>query len=115
MPARCWRLPPAAWARPISGPTFLRPQNGTSAATKHRAEDASGVWPSADWWHGFGSQTLDDLIAEAQRSNDDLAAAIARVEEADAQVRIAGAALLPSVDFGADATRQRAQVTGVGP
>jgi NodT family efflux transporter outer membrane factor (OMF) lipoprotein len=44
-----------------------------------------------------------------------LAIAIARVEEADAQARIAGAALLPSVDLGADATRQHAQVGGVGP
>jgi multidrug efflux system outer membrane protein len=58
---------------------------------------------------------LDALIAEAQRNNDDLGVAIARVQEADAQARIAGAPLLPSVDFGADATRQHAQVTGVGP
>jgi multidrug efflux system outer membrane protein len=57
---------------------------------------------------------LDDLIAEAEHSNDDLAGAIARVREADAQVRIAGAALLPSLDAGVTATRERAQVTGEG-
>jgi NodT family efflux transporter outer membrane factor (OMF) lipoprotein len=79
------------------------------------ANEGSAVWPSADWWHGFGSEKLDELIAEAQRSNDDLAAAIDRVQEADAQARIAGAALLPSLDFGAGATRQHAQVSGVGP
>jgi NodT family efflux transporter outer membrane factor (OMF) lipoprotein len=55
------------------------------------------------------------LIAEAERNNDDLAGAIARVQEADAQARIAGAALLPSLDLGATATRERAQVTGMGP
>jgi multidrug efflux system outer membrane protein len=102
------------------GPAYKRPDIPAPAEWhEHGSEasppDASGVWPSADWWHGFGSPTLDDLVAQAQSSNDDLAAAIARVEEADAQVRIAGAALLPSVDFGADATRQRAQVTGLGP
>jgi multidrug efflux system outer membrane protein len=102
------------------GPAYKRPDIPPPAEWRERSseappQDASAIWPSADWWHGFGSQTLDDLIAEAQRSNDDLAAAIARVEEADAQARIAGAALLPSVDFGADATRQRAQVSGVGP
>src|ERR1017187_7616743 len=75
----------------------------------------ASVWPSADWWHGFGSAQLDELIAEAERSNDDLAGAIARVQEADAQARIAGAALLPSLDLGATATRERAQVTGSGP
>jgi multidrug efflux system outer membrane protein len=98
------------------GPAYKKPDIAASAVW-HEAppNDVEGVWPSADWWHGFGSQTLDELIAEAQRSNDDLAAAIARVEEADAQARIAGAALLPQVDLGADASRQRAQVSGVGP
>jgi outer membrane protein, multidrug efflux system len=102
------------------GPAYKRPDIPAAAEWRERSSEApsnghEGIWPSADWWHGFGSQTLDDLIAEAQQSNDDLGAAIARVEEADAQARIAGAALLPSVDFGADATRQHAQVTGVGP
>jgi multidrug efflux system outer membrane protein len=104
-----------AYKRPdIPAPTEWR-ERSNERSSEAPPQDASGIWPSADWWHGFGSQTLDDLIAEAQRNNDDLAAAIARVEEADAQARIAGAALLPSVDFGADATRQRAQVSGVGP
>ena len=98
------------------GPAYKRPDIPPPAEWREAPPGGhDGIWPNADWWHGFGSQTLDDLIAEAQRSNDDLAAAIARVEEADAQARIAGAALLPSVDLGADATRQRAQVTGVGP
>jgi multidrug efflux system outer membrane protein len=77
--------------------------------------DAATVWPATDWWQGFGSPQLDQLITEAQHSNDDLAAAIARVQQADAQARIAGAALLPSLDLAATATRERAQVTGLGP
>jgi len=106
----------AALAACSVGPAYKRPDIPLPAQWHDPAtnENAS-VWPSADWWHGFGSEKLDELIAEAQRSNDDLAVAIARVQEADAQARIAGAALLPSVDFGADATRQHAQVTGVGP
>jgi outer membrane protein, multidrug efflux system len=102
------------------GPTYQRPDFAapTQAPAQWRDtfdDPAAAVWPSADWWHGFGSERLDELIAQAQRSNDDLAAAIARIEEADAQARIAGAPLLPSLDFGANATRQRAQVTGFGP
>jgi outer membrane protein, multidrug efflux system len=69
--------------------------------------DTSPDWPQTDWWHGFGSTQLDDYIARAQAANDDIAAAIARVREADAQARIAGAALLPTLDGGASATRQR--------
>jgi NodT family efflux transporter outer membrane factor (OMF) lipoprotein len=79
----------------------------------HEPSPAS-VWPSADWWHGFGSTRLDELIAEAERSNDDLAGAIARVQEADAQARIAGAPLLPTVDLSGAATRERANVIDVG-
>ena len=97
------------------GPAYKRPDIPLPSQWRDSSAEDSGVWPSADWWQGFGSDKLNELIAEAQSSNDDLAAAIARVQEADAQARIAGAALLPSVDLGADATRQRAQVTGIGP
>jgi outer membrane protein, multidrug efflux system len=99
---------------------------GCSVGTPYRRPDiplprewhdpaTASVWPSADWWHGFGSARLDELIAEAERSNDDLAGAIARVQEADAQARIAGAPLLPSVDLSGAATRERANAPTTGP
>ena len=97
------------------GPAYKRPDIPLPGKwTETPDNSAAGVWPSLDWWHGFGSQKLDELIAEAQRSNDDLAAAIARVEEADAQLRIAGAALLPSLDAGANAARQEGQLARTG-
>jgi NodT family efflux transporter outer membrane factor (OMF) lipoprotein len=86
--------------------------NAPVAYAGNGAPDA--VWPEADWWRGFGSPRLDELIAQAQLGNDDLAAAMARVQEADAQLRIAGAPLLPTVDLGADATRERSSVPGGG-
>jgi NodT family efflux transporter outer membrane factor (OMF) lipoprotein len=99
-----------------SQPTADEVDANTSAASQApHAPDAAGVWPAADWWHGFGSPALDDLIEQAERNNDDLRAAVARVQEADAQLRIAGAPLFPFLDFGADATRERAPVSGVGP
>jgi multidrug efflux system outer membrane protein len=99
------------------GPTYHRPEIAPPSQWHETAGGgaSAALWPAADWWHGFGSPKLDELIAEAERNNDDLAGAIARVQEADAQARIAGAALLPSLDLGATATRQRAQVTGLGP
>jgi NodT family efflux transporter outer membrane factor (OMF) lipoprotein len=99
------------------GPAYERPDIAPPETWHETPTEkaAASVWPDADWWQGFGSTRLDDLIAQAQSNNDDLAGAIARVQEADAQVRIAGAPLFPSLDFGADATRQRAQVTGEGP
>lgn len=62
-------------------------------------------WPDTEWWHGFGSAELDGLIARAQESNPDLAAAFERILQAEARAKIAGASLLPEVDFAADAGR----------
>ena len=94
------------------GPAYKRPDIPVPTQWRDAHESqTSAVWPDSDWWHGFGSETLDGLIGQAQRYNDDLAVAIARIREADAQVRIAGAPLLPSLDFSAGATRQHARLT----
>ncbi len=92
----------------IALPPSWNPQADGSAAA------ADTIWPSPSWWQDFGSPRLDELIAQAQQRNDDLAGAMARVQEADAQLRIAGAPLLPSVDLGAAATRERASQPGQG-
>src|SRR5436305_569463 len=68
--------------------------------------------PSVVWWRGFGSRELTALIEEALTSNFDIAAAVARIVQADATARIAGAALLPIVDLNGSATRTRASQTG---
>ncbi len=94
------------------GPAYRRPDIPVPAQWRDVPDtQISAVWPDSDWWHGFGSEILDDLIAQAQRYNDDLALAVARIREADAQVRIAGASLLPSLNFNAGATRQHARLT----
>src|SRR4051812_25389171 len=62
-------------------------------AYRASATAANAMWPAEDWWTGFGSPTLNSLIEQARRGNFDIAAAIARVRQADAQVRIAGSAL----------------------
>jgi NodT family efflux transporter outer membrane factor (OMF) lipoprotein len=98
---------PAAWS--------TTPNSNPVADSNPTADSSSPTWPAADWWRGFGSAQLDDFIALAQASNDDLAAAVARVREADAQVRIAGAALLPTLGLEASASRQRALLASGGP
>src|SRR5206468_4279548 len=54
---------------------------------------------------------LDGLIERARAYNTDLVAAAARVIQADAQVRISGAPLLPSLTGTGDYSYQR---TGIG-
>lgn len=68
-------------------------------------------WPAADWWTQFGSTRLTSLIAEAKSTNDNIKMAVARIRKADAQARIAGAALLPTVDAAAGISHIR-QVPG---
>jgi NodT family efflux transporter outer membrane factor (OMF) lipoprotein len=69
--------------------------------------------PAIDWWRGFRSNELTALIEEALIANLDIAAAVARVLQADAQARIAGAPLLPVANLNASGTRSRpSQTTG---
>jgi NodT family efflux transporter outer membrane factor (OMF) lipoprotein len=63
--------------------------------------------PTLDWWRGFRSRELTALMEEAQTVNLDIAAATARIIQADQQARIAGAALLPSANAGGQETYSR--------
>lgn len=89
------------------GPRYERPALDVPAAFRATSASAAAAWPAPDWWRGFGSPELDALIAAARAYNQDLAAAVARVREADAQLRIAGSALLPTVFATGDGSYQR--------
>src|ERR1700761_3138366 len=72
-------------------------------AQKH-APDAAV--PALDWWRGFRSAELNSLMEEAQIFNLDIAAAVAQIVQADAQVGVAGAPLFPSISATANAERE---------
>src|SRR2546423_4286798 len=91
-------------------PQVLGPQHVPSNFTAPTARNAP-VWPSAGWWAGFGSPELNGYITTAQTNNLDLAAAAARVLQAQAQTEISGSALFPSLTL--DGTAQRAR-SGAG-
>jgi NodT family efflux transporter outer membrane factor (OMF) lipoprotein len=67
---------------------------------------APTAWPAADWWRGFGSDELNRLVQEAQANNLDIAAAAARVNQAEAQLRVTGASLFPLVNFTGNAEQR---------
>jgi multidrug efflux system outer membrane protein len=85
-----------ATAVPQSLPQPMRPKSFTGPVQA----DAS-VWPDAEWWKGFDDPELSSLVAQAQSGNRDLAAAAARVMQAEAQATVARGALFPQI--GADA------------
>lgn len=87
-------------------PQVLGPQHVPSNFTAPTARNAP-VWPSANWWAGFGSTEMTGLITTAQTNNLDLAAAAARVLQAQAQTEISGSALFPSLSLQGEAQRAR--------
>jgi outer membrane protein, multidrug efflux system len=94
------------------GDAYRRPEIRQPAAWRNTGQAAA--WPSPEWWTQFGSPRLDGLMGEAQQANLDIAAAMARVRQADAQAKIAGAPLLPSASATAGANRQRLASTSTG-
>jgi NodT family efflux transporter outer membrane factor (OMF) lipoprotein len=63
--------------------------------------------PRGSWWQDFNDPVLNQLEGQLVSANQDLKAAVARFTQARLQVVIARSAYFPSVDFSADATRQR--------
>jgi outer membrane protein, multidrug efflux system len=63
--------------------------------------------PPLEWWRGFRSAELTDLMEQSVAANFDIAAAVARIVQADAQARITGAALLPTLNGTASAEHSK--------
>ena len=87
--------------------TSTRPELAPDIPPKYGAGQGQSAPPSLDWWRSFRSRELTNLIEEAQIANLDIAAAIGRILQADAQAKITGAPLLPQVDFVGFAERFR--------
>lgn len=95
---------------PLAGCSTFRPHPDSGIPLPPQLASATAEpanWPDPLWWRGFGSPELDALMERAVTANFDIRAAIARVRQADAQVRITGQALLPSGNLTASATRSQ--------
>ncbi|THD60248.1 efflux transporter outer membrane subunit [Phenylobacterium sp.] len=96
-------------------PPYAPPQITVPSAYKETgpwtpASPADGS-PRGAWWDVYGDNTLNGLERKIETGNPDLALALARYDEARANLAQARAALVPEVDVGASATdnRQSAQ------
>jgi NodT family efflux transporter outer membrane factor (OMF) lipoprotein len=85
------------------------PDSGALAPAAFATEDAAVAAdaPAVHWWVALGDPTLAALIERALADNPDLATAEARVQQARAQARIAGAAFYPSLDGQGRLSRDR--------
>lgn len=66
------------------------------------------------WWTQFDDPQLDRLVEEAVADNPAIGKALARLRQARAQARIAGADRLPQLGAGFGAARQQQSLAGLG-
>lgn len=93
------------------GPDYRRPDSTMPGAYPHAAAfetlNASREPVSLDtWWNGFKDPALTKIVQRALDQNLDLAASLARVEQARAVAAHAGAQLLPEGSLGASVSKQ---------
>ncbi len=103
----------AALAGCAVGPDYKRPELELPQAWPAAPADAAAT-VNADprWWTIYGDSKLNSLVDEALRNNTDLAVAIAKLAEAEAQLGITRSEQFPSVYATAERNRNRA--TGAG-
>lgn len=84
-------------------PDYAEPQVKLPDSWREETAKASAAQEKIDaqWWKGFKSSELNTLMTAALDGNLDLRAALARIDQARAAAKIAGAPLLPSVDASA--------------
>ncbi len=85
------------------GPTYKRPDMDLPAG---QSGDTFGIFTTAKWWDVFEDPVLNALETEGLTYNQDLQAAIARVDEARADVGLASAEQMPSISAGMQSGRE---------
>lgn len=94
------------------GPDYVRPASDVPADWNTNSEDARAI---GTWWHDFGDPELVAHVEQSLVHNNDLKAAVARIDAAAATLRLARADYLPTINAGAGATRASASEAGVVP
>ncbi len=93
------------------GPDYQRPEVQVPTAFREEApwKDAvpADVLDKGAWWRIYGDPVLDGLQDRALSANQDLKAAIARVDQARAAARITESTLFPRLDL--DPSEQRSR------
>ena len=91
------------------GPSYRKPEPTLKqfhSAAALEARPRSAPTPALEtWWDGFSDPMLSRIVQRARDQNLELAAALARVQQARAAAREAGAQLLPTFDLNGRATR----------
>ncbi|PFH09991.1 NodT family efflux transporter outer membrane factor (OMF) lipoprotein [Collimonas sp. PA-H2] len=99
-----------ALAACAAGPDYVKPAADMPPAFRHAAPATAASVPTPAlevWWTYFNDPVLTHIIERVLAQNLDLAAALARVEQARASARLSNAALLPIGSVNAQIAEQR--------
>jgi NodT family efflux transporter outer membrane factor (OMF) lipoprotein len=93
-------------------PDYKRPQMQMPANFKEISENWVVAKPAdqmkrGSWWKNFGDPILDELVAKTETNNFQIAAAVARYENASAFLAVNNAGLYPQVAVTGAATENR--------
>jgi len=89
------------------GPDYRRPSVAQPPTFRGQATAEAVSFADAPWWEVFQDPSLKALIQEALRNNYDVNIAVARVQEARANLSIARSDLYPSLDYSGGASRSK--------
>ena len=90
------------------GPDYQRPEGALPEQWKTAAPAAeANALLKTDWWTLFRDPVLDRLVESALVANQDLLAAVARMEAAEGAAREAGASYFPTIGAEGGANRSR--------
>jgi NodT family efflux transporter outer membrane factor (OMF) lipoprotein len=95
-----------SFAPPYHAPAAAIPTHFKEAGDWQQARPADQL-PRDGWWKVFHDPILNQLEPQVAKANPNVAAALARHDEADALTAQARSALLPTIGAGAQVTRER--------
>lgn len=89
----------------LMGPDYQRPQVELPEQYRTTQTSPANTPVLTEWWTLFNDPVLNDLVAKAQKNNADVQIAEARLAQAQALARQAGASLYPTLNLTASGTR----------
>ncbi|MGE8318788.1 MAG: efflux transporter outer membrane subunit [Comamonas sp.] len=93
-------------APPYQAPAVEVPASFKEAGASWNAARPADAIDRGAWWEIFGDATLDGLAQQVQISNQNIAAAVAAVDQARALVRVQAGGRLPSLGLSVGASRE---------
>lgn len=106
-------LPAAMIGACAVGPDFLKPNVDPPAHFRYQiSQSEAQSFADLPWFSVFNDPTLQSLVNDALLNNQDLAVAVARIEEARQRVEAVASEGRPQIGYSASAAGERALVQG---